>query len=272
MQLHHREYLTLDEVQSRWKCSANDLKSLIVAGHLVPSFIINHVAKKVRFSWQADCEPPYWLPVVVKTEVDGDWDEPPSNLHDTEGMYYLLYPDVDAALSCRFFLFSTDRNHQLGPDEANTCFMFSLRGRHPLSQGISLEMVLDKGMITMAEIERYEAEQMRSTSARSASEGDLSNTGAKNKPLAGHWEVIKPSREQGYNSALFRTLLKECQEGRKRPTAREVMTLWRNCLPPEVEKVLHDGIDYYDASGNTKTASVRAITNAINRMTTVHPE
>ena len=159
MQLHPHQYLTLNEVQARWKCSANDLKKLILDERLIPSFIINHVAKKVRFSWQQDCEPPYWLPVVVETETDADWDCPPSNLHDTHGIYYLLHPELEPGLECKFLFFSKDRNHQMGPDDENNCFMFSLHGTHPLSRGISLEMVFEKGVITMAEIERYEAEQ-----------------------------------------------------------------------------------------------------------------
>lgn len=267
MKFHHREYLTFDEVQERWKCSTNDLKSLIVDGNLIPSYIINHVAQKVIFSWQTYCEPPYWLPVVVKTEVDDDWDAPPSHLHDTQGMYYLLYPEVETALNCRFFFFSTDRSHQRGPDEANTCYMLNPYGRHPLSQGISLEMVLENGMIMMAELERYEARIAPSTSENPSSMGELPNTESQTDLIAGQWTVIRPMREQGYNPALYRFLLTESNGGRKRPTARQVMEAWRNSLPPEVAKVLPDSVDYYDASGDLKSASVRAITAAIGRMT-----
>ena len=182
VQLHVREYLTFEELEKRWACSTNDLKSLVVHGHLIPSFFINHVAHKVRFSWQADCEPPYWLAVVVETQTDEEWDEPPSHLHDTEGLYYLLHPQVEAALDCRFFYFSTDKDHQEGPGEANVCFMLNSHGKHPLSRGITLEMVLEKGVITMAEIERYESR------VRLRHESDV----ASNEVSASSLEVGKP--------------------------------------------------------------------------------
>lgn len=156
MPLHHRNFLTLDEVQERWQCSANDLKNLIVDGNLVPSFVINHVAFKVRFSWQKDCEPPYWQPDVVKTKTDEERLEPPSNLHETDGMYYLVHPQIEAPLDCKFFYFSKDRNHQMGPDDANVCLMLNSAGKHPLSKGITLQMVFEKGGLTMDEVLRYE--------------------------------------------------------------------------------------------------------------------
>jgi len=51
------------------------------------------------------------------------------------------------------------------------------------------------------------------------------------------------------------------------PTARDVVEAWRNNAPAEIAKVLPDGFDYYDANGNTKTAGIDAIRNAIKRMT-----
>jgi hypothetical protein len=38
--------------------------------------------------------------------------------------------------------------------------------------------------------------------------------------------------------------------------------------PPEIAMVLPNGIDYYDAKGETKAADLEAIRKAINRMTT----
>lgn len=271
VQLQAKEYLTLGELEKRWACSTNDLKRLIVHGHLIPSFVINHVAKKVRFSLQADCSPPYWLPIVIETEMklDEGWDAPPSHLHDTEGMYYLLHPEVEAALDCKFFYFSNDRNHQKGPEDSNICYMFSLTGKHELSLGITLDTLFKRGMITLAEIERYETEHALSNGHVSVPyDGGLSTTAKRNQ----RWEVIKPKRKQGYGDAVYRFLVAEHQAGKDRPSARDVVNAWRSDQPKEIEKILEDSVDYYDAKGNTKPADLKALTATISRMTRLIPE
>ncbi len=60
-------------------------------------------------------------------------------------------------------------------------------------------------------------------------------------------------------------LLRRCRE--PRPSARNVVEAWLIDRPPEVAKVLPDGIDYYDAKGDTKFADLDAIRKAIGRMT-----
>ena len=81
------------------------------------------------------------------------------------------------------------------------------------------------------------------------------------------WTVRKPKRYRGYAAPLHRFLAAAQRDGNLCPTARDVVEAWRNNAPAEIAKVLPDGFDYYDANGNTKTAGIDAIRNAIKRMT-----
>lgn len=81
------------------------------------------------------------------------------------------------------------------------------------------------------------------------------------------WSPNAPRRSVGYTYALYRTLLIWRRAGRTRPTARQILEMWREDKPQEIAKVLTDGFDYYDANGDTKGADVRALQKAIGRMT-----
>ena len=81
------------------------------------------------------------------------------------------------------------------------------------------------------------------------------------------WTVTKPQRYSGYAAPLHRLLVAAQRDGNLCPTARDVVEAWRNNAPAEIAKVLPDGFDYYGANGNTKTAGIDAIRNAIKRMT-----
>lgn len=85
---------------------------------------------------------------------------------------------------------------------------------------------------------------------------------------ASSWAVVKPERFRGYMPALHRFLLAAHRNGNARPTAREVIEEWRSHTPPEIAKVLTDGIDYYDSTGNTQFADLEAIKKTIYRLTT----
>jgi hypothetical protein len=81
------------------------------------------------------------------------------------------------------------------------------------------------------------------------------------------WTVIKPRRFIGYSLPLYRLLVAAHRRGEPLPSARNVVEAWRIDRPPEVEKVLHDGLVYYDANGDTKSADLEAIRKVIGRMT-----
>lgn len=87
-------------------------------------------------------------------------------------------------------------------------------------------------------------------------------------PMKKPWQVFKPKRFIGYSAPLYR-LLGEVHRGDKpRPTAREVLEVWRTAPPAEIAQVLTDGFDYYNSKGDTQPADLEALRKAINRMTT----
>ncbi len=81
------------------------------------------------------------------------------------------------------------------------------------------------------------------------------------------WTVTKPRRYNGYTAPLYRLLAAAQLDGKPCPTARDVLEAWRIETPAEIAKVLTDGVDYYDAKGDTKTADLEAIRKAIERRT-----
>lgn len=82
------------------------------------------------------------------------------------------------------------------------------------------------------------------------------------------WSVVrKLARQSGYRTPLHRLILEAHKLGRPRPNARDVIEAWQAQMPPEIAMVLPEGIDYYDAKGNTKSADLEAIRKAISRMT-----
>lgn len=81
------------------------------------------------------------------------------------------------------------------------------------------------------------------------------------------WHLTEPKRYQGYGKPLY-DLLKAAHIARQPcPKARDVLDAWKKNPPFGVTEVMVDGIKYYDAKGNTKTADLDAIRAAINRMT-----
>ena len=81
------------------------------------------------------------------------------------------------------------------------------------------------------------------------------------------WRLTEPKRYQGYGKPLYDLLKATHIAGQPRPKPRDVLDAWKKNRPPEVTEVMVDGIKYYDANGNTKTADLGAIRAAINRMT-----
>lgn len=156
IKLPSRSYLTLKELAVRWECTENDLRDLIVSGNLKPSYIINHVAQKVRFRAETDDGGPYWLPVTTETYED-DEGRQRAKLYDTSGAYYLLHPEVTSALNCKFYLFSKDRDHVQGEEEQNICFMLSGVKEWEL---ITLDKVFESGMVLLSEVARFEEQKV----------------------------------------------------------------------------------------------------------------
>ena len=162
-----RRYLTLPELAIRWECTENEVRELIVSSQLKPSYIINHVAHKVRFFETSDDAGDFWQMEPIGSVEDDDG-KLRSKLYNTEGSYYLLHPDVTSSLDCHFFYFSTDKEHVKGADDKNICFM--LAGKGSLGQGITLDMVFAHGMVMMSEVVRVEEQNSESPEAEKSIE------------------------------------------------------------------------------------------------------
>ena len=88
--------------------------------------------------------------------------------------------------------------------------------------------------------------------------------------LSAAWFLRTPRRFQGYALPLYKFLKSSHDaDASQVPNAREILESFRANQPDEVAKVLFDGIDYYDARGNTKYANLKAISEAIKRLTTL---
>lgn len=81
------------------------------------------------------------------------------------------------------------------------------------------------------------------------------------------WQVRKPQRFTGYTAPLHRLLSEAHRADKPRPTARDVLEAWRTNPPAEIAQVLTDSFDYYDSQGDTKPADLKALGQAIKRMT-----
>ena len=87
-------------------------------------------------------------------------------------------------------------------------------------------------------------------------------------PHRATWTLTKPKRFQGYAEPLYLLLESAHREGEPTPTAREVLQAFARQQPDQIAKVIEgDSLDYYLASGETKTANLRAIGEVIRGMT-----
>jgi hypothetical protein len=92
-------------------------------------------------------------------------------------------------------------------------------------------------------------------------------------PTVNTWTLTKPKRFQGYTEPLYQLLETAHVAGRSRPTARDVLQTWETKRPSQIAKViLGDSLDYYLASGETKSANLKAISAAITAMTGKSPD
>ena len=72
-------------------------------------------------------------------------------------------------------------------------------------------------------------------------------------------------RAPGYRWPLYQVLRDAHTAGKPCPKAREVLDIWREKPPPEVQ-VMSDGVKYNDGLGNPKEADLKAIQQAIKNL------
>lgn len=86
------------------------------------------------------------------------------------------------------------------------------------------------------------------------------------------WRPIKPKRPDCLSEAIYKALKAAHENGKPCPSVRELLDQWQSALPPGIEKVLTDGVDYFDGSGQPgKMADLKAIKKRIERMTEKRP-
>lgn len=154
--LPERQFFPLDELEDRWKLTKRRLQELMISGHLVPSYLINHSACKVRFRPTEDDAGVFWSHELTGEMVEDDHGGLRHRRYGTDGFYYLLHPERLGGFDCVYQYFSSDRFHSKGADDSNICFMFPLSGSHPLSQGVTLDMAYRQGVVTHEEVRRFE--------------------------------------------------------------------------------------------------------------------
>lgn len=143
--------------------------------------------------------------------------------------------------------------------------------RSPLGTVAAIDMIARRELPQKA---------MTSTTSKGVSQG--SKTASPSNDLAtdesggvsdspSTWQLNKPERYQGYTRPLYELLKAAHLAAHAKPSARDVVEAFRTNQPPEIAKVLADSFDFYDAAGNTKSANVAAVAQAIRRMTTVRP-
>ena len=93
-------------------------------------------------------------------------------------------------------------------------------------------------------------------------------TPAQSPSASQSWQVNPPKRMDSLAAAIHRTLTAERQAGHRRPTATELLELWRNKKPDCVVRLRVDGVDWTDGDDrDDQTADRRALQDRILRMT-----
>ena len=96
-------------------------------------------------------------------------------------------------------------------------------------------------------------------------EGAVALPGA---PVTPEWTLTKPLRFQGYTEPLYLLLESAHLAKMAKPTARGVLRDFGAKQPSQIAKVIEgESLDYYVATGKTKTANLKAIGEAIAQMT-----
>lgn len=81
------------------------------------------------------------------------------------------------------------------------------------------------------------------------------------------WTVNRPSIFKCYGKPLYELLTTQCDAGKPRPTAHEVLEAWRVNPPTKIFEVMDAAVKYETANGTVKEAGLDAIRKAIVRMT-----
>lgn len=84
--------------------------------------------------------------------------------------------------------------------------------------------------------------------------------------VAESWHLKKPERAHGYTWELYSVLKAARDAGKTCPKPREVLDSWQAIKPPNITEVMSDEFKYLDSNGEIKTADLKALRKAIDRM------
>lgn len=142
IKLPEKKFLTFTELEARWTCSENDLRRLLIAGEIRPSYFIN-----------ADTE---YSKVVVADDrmsaIQTDVDEEIRFLN--QGVFKLDAPMPVSVLDGHFDCILIPED-DLIPEQKHPAEM-----RYLLKLPIPMSEVLKTGVLTIDEIERFESAQV----------------------------------------------------------------------------------------------------------------
>ena len=95
----------------------------------------------------------------------------------------------------------------------------------------------------------------------------MSQRGAGLAPLAGGPAPAprEPSKDDGLTVPVYLAVKAAHNAGRRRPTARELLNLWRHDKPPEVFEVMPGEVKFWDSRGDLKTVNIEALQGRIKR-------
>ena len=143
-----RKYLTYGELRERWQCSDNDLRYLIVAEELKPSF---KAFKSLTIpSWSFDVLDPEEV-VAEGSQYDSQHgyvlEVKPS------GWLFLQEPKQTGPLACEFRLVSHERN----PDKPKEFWDVPFASWFWLPYPMTIDAIVNEAVFMMDEVCRYEA-------------------------------------------------------------------------------------------------------------------
>ena len=269
----NRLYYSIPELQSRWDLSENDIRHEIANGRLVPSFFAKPGDFENMVNWQG-----YERQQAEAAGTLREWeDKCGPTIEDVDamhrnlaaGLHYLHGIGNQSAFDCTFDQFCGSRD--INPSEEPALYFF------PHEQPMTLTRVVIEGVVTAAEVARFEgqAEWLQGTSAIGSLSAStpLANVSVPSISAPEHhaeWSLNPVARWTGYRRPVYEVLRAALRDGLPCPKAADVAQAWREKKPAEIAQLLaDDGFSYYTIDGsNTKDATRRHLQRTIDGLVT----
>jgi hypothetical protein len=141
-----KNFVSIPELANRWNWQESEVCELILQGKLVPSWYFNKydAYQLYELSWDEEINDFCGTPLEGSR---GDEEELLTISIRAEGFYFLIQPKRTSPTTCDFWLFSNTN----GPFSSGDSV-------HHLPSPISLLEVKQRGIVMIAEVEKYEQE------------------------------------------------------------------------------------------------------------------